>query len=130
MEIFCPAFVNDGIREVHIFWRRFYHINQLEDFYSDKHVSRQSLFGIYYAVSAVRHKQNSLESYTDANGSAEYNDKLSEKRAAAVKNALVNNGIDPQRVKTVGFGESRPILSSHALSRRVKIVINPFQQGQ
>ncbi len=46
--------------------------------------------------------------HTDRIGTAKYNQKLSERRAAAVKTYLVSQGIDANRVKTVGKGESEP----------------------
>lgn len=49
-----------------------------------------------------------VEGHTDDLGDEEYNLKLSEKRAQAVKNYLINRGTDPQRLKYVGMGESLP----------------------
>ncbi|MFP4658218.1 MAG: OmpA family protein [Desulfonatronovibrionaceae bacterium] len=50
-----------------------------------------------------------VEAYTDSTGSAEYNQKLSEKRASAVKKYLEEKGIDSGRISTVGMGESQPV---------------------
>jgi OOP family OmpA-OmpF porin len=47
--------------------------------------------------------------HTDRLGSDSYNQKLSEKRAAAVKQYLVSKGIEPNRVYTEGKGEKQPI---------------------
>lgn len=47
--------------------------------------------------------------HTDRLGSAAYNQKLSEKRAAAVKEYLVGKGIEANRVYTEGKGESQPV---------------------
>lgn len=46
--------------------------------------------------------------HTDRIGTPQYNQKLSERRAAAVKAYLVKQGIDAKRIKTVGKGESAP----------------------
>jgi outer membrane protein OmpA-like peptidoglycan-associated protein len=67
-----------------------------------------------------------VEGHTDATGSETYNQQLSERRAEAVKNALVQRGVDPRRIYTVGFGESQPISSNPATNRRVNIVIMPI----
>jgi outer membrane protein OmpA-like peptidoglycan-associated protein len=67
--------------------------------------------------------------HTDSTGTAEYNQQLSVKRAESVKDALVQNGVAPERMQTVGYGESRPISSDHAMNRRVEIVIVPIRQG-
>lgn len=50
-----------------------------------------------------------VEGHTDHTASREYNQKLSERRAAAVKDALVAAGVDATRLETAGFGEDRPI---------------------
>ncbi|MEJ2656405.1 MAG: OmpA family protein [Desulfobacterales bacterium] len=70
-----------------------------------------------------------VEGYTDQSGSEAYNQILSEKRATAVKDALVQRGVDPSRIQTVGYGESEPISSSPAMNRRVSIVIIPIEAG-
>ena len=46
--------------------------------------------------------------YTSRRGTEEYNQKLSERRAAAVADFLVSEGIAPGRISTIGYGEMRP----------------------
>jgi outer membrane protein OmpA-like peptidoglycan-associated protein len=70
-----------------------------------------------------------VEGHTDSTGPADYNQRLSEKRAETVKNALVQRAVDSRRINAVGFGESQPISSDNATNRRVSIVIAPIQQG-
>jgi outer membrane protein OmpA-like peptidoglycan-associated protein len=70
-----------------------------------------------------------VEGHTDATGPEEYNQQLSQRRAQAVKDALVQMGVEEWRVKAVGFGESQPISSSAAQNRRVSIRIDPIRQG-
>jgi OOP family OmpA-OmpF porin len=60
-------------------------------------------------------------------GSDAYNQKLSERRAGAVKNWLVGNGIAAERLDAIGYGESRPKYDnsteeSRKLNRRVEIM--------
>jgi len=67
--------------------------------------------------------------HTDKSGSEAYNQELSERRAMAVKSALVQRGVADYRIDTIGFGESMPISSEDAINRRVEIRITPVQQG-
>ncbi len=47
--------------------------------------------------------------HTDRLGSDQYNQRLSEQRAAAVKDYLVSKGIEPSNVRAEGMGESQPV---------------------
>jgi len=52
-----------------------------------------------------------VNGHTDRLGSAQYNQKLSEKRAEAVKAYLVSKGVDASKVETYGFGKTLPVKS-------------------
>lgn len=52
-----------------------------------------------------------VSGYTDKIGSDSYNHKLSHERAAAVKNYLVNQGVEANRIETEGKGEADPVVS-------------------
>jgi outer membrane protein OmpA-like peptidoglycan-associated protein len=67
--------------------------------------------------------------HTDSKGSETYNQQLSERRAQAVRDALVNRGVDPRRLRVIGYGESQPISSDDAMNRRVELRIEAIQQG-
>ena len=69
-----------------------------------------------------------IEGHTDSTGSKSLNDKLSAKRASAVKDYLVKNGIDVSRLESKGYGESNPIdtnktRAGRANNRRVEIKV-------
>lgn len=54
-----------------------------------------------------------LEGHTDSKGNAAYNQRLSEQRAQAVKDKMVNQyGISSQRLMAQGYGESRPVATN------------------
>jgi outer membrane protein OmpA-like peptidoglycan-associated protein len=67
-----------------------------------------------------------IAGHTDAKGSAEYNQKLSERRAAAVRNYLVfQYDLDPDHIETVGFGKSQlldPSKPEDSINRRVQVI--------
>ncbi|MBV7482230.1 outer membrane protein OmpA [Bordetella sp. BOR01] len=66
--------------------------------------------------------------HTDSIGTEEYNQGLSERRAASVKAYLVSKGVDPNRIYTEGKGELQPVASNktregRAQNRRVEIEV-------
>jgi len=70
-----------------------------------------------------------IEGFTDSIGSIDYNIGLSERRANAVRTALVNSSIDPGRIHTRGYGKSFPVADNatdagRQLNRRVEIIIS------
>ena len=70
-----------------------------------------------------------ISGHTDDQGTDEYNMKLSEQRAKAVFNFLIDNGIPGENLTSVGFGESRPLISktdeeSRKLNRRIEFSID------
>ncbi|MGB9852967.1 MAG: OmpA family protein [Candidatus Kapaibacteriota bacterium] len=69
-----------------------------------------------------------IQGHTDNIGTIEYNQKLSELRAKAVYDALVERGVDPKRLRWRGFGMSQPVAPNdteegRALNRRTQFVI-------
>jgi outer membrane protein OmpA-like peptidoglycan-associated protein len=70
-----------------------------------------------------------ISGHTDSRGSEEYNMRLSQRRAEAVRDALISRGVDSRRLRAIGYGESQPISSSHAMNRRVELRIEAIQQG-
>jgi len=71
-----------------------------------------------------------IEGHTDSIGSAASNQKLSERRAGAVKNELISRNLQPDRIEIVGFGAARPVAlnktpDGRRQNRRVQIFILP-----
>ena len=69
-----------------------------------------------------------IEGFTDNSGSPQANQRLSERRAAAVREALVREGIEPARIEARGLGAAYPVASNdntggRQLNRRVEILL-------
>lgn len=72
-----------------------------------------------------------VSGHTDSTGAAQYNQDLSQRRANSVAYVLSQNGVMPQRMYVMGFGETRPVATNatpagRARNRRVEIQIVPY----
>jgi len=77
-------------------------------------------------LSVLKGYQIYVYGYTDDIGTREYNLNLSDRRAKAVYNYLVQNGLNPKIMTTKGFGEADPLVpgsspQARAINRRVEI---------
>ena len=75
-----------------------------------------------------------LEGHTDFIGSEEYNEKLGTNRAEAVRQELVALGVPSDRISTVTFGKSQPLLAqetdwARAVNRRVEVHVDENHGG-
>jgi peptidoglycan-associated lipoprotein len=71
-----------------------------------------------------------IEGHCDERGTAEYNMALGERRAQETKKYLVNMGVNAARMKTISYGEERPLDSGHneeawAKNRRAHFAVTP-----
>jgi outer membrane protein OmpA-like peptidoglycan-associated protein len=69
-----------------------------------------------------------IEGHTDSQGSANLNQVLSQRRAEAVRDALIQKGVDGSRLRAVGLGKDRPVADNgtaegRARNRRVEVVV-------
>ncbi len=90
---------------------------------SNKELDKQALF-----LKENRNINAIIVGHTDSQGSDTYNKKLSEGRAIAVMNALIERGVAPERLKAEGRGETQPIATNEteegrAENRRIEIEI-------
>ena len=91
----------------------------------------QQSYGLLDEVSAVMKKHPELvmvevAGHTDSVGSTEFNLELSKNRASAVRNYLVNSGVDKDRMIVEYYGETKPIApnmteGNRKLNRRVEM---------
>ncbi len=75
-----------------------------------------------------------IEGFTDSQGPDQYNLELSQRRADAVAMAIIQRGIDAQRVRAMGYGEEFPVASntnsgSRQLNRRVEVIVSKDNQA-
>lgn len=70
-----------------------------------------------------------MEGHTDNVGGDEYNQRLSEQRAAAVRDFLVSQGLNTNAITARGFGKTQPVASNdnsagRQANRRVEMVVS------
>lgn len=103
-------------------------------FATDSFAVRQSLRDDLASVaqSLQRYPGSTVQviGHTDSDGDAAYNQQLSERRATAVSEVLLQNGVPYSRIQSFGRGESQPVATNlnaagKAQNRRVEIVILP-----
>jgi outer membrane protein OmpA-like peptidoglycan-associated protein/Mg-chelatase subunit ChlD len=93
--------------------------------------SRRSIDNVVALMKAIPTLTIEVRGHTDSTngtGDPDHNAKLSQRRAEAVRDALVKRGIDAARITAVGFGDSRPVASNgteegRALNRRTEFVV-------
>lgn len=104
-------------------------------FKSDSAELDPSFFKVLNSVNVVVKKYNKtvveVAGHTDSTGAADYNQKLSERRANSVAQYLENQGLANNRVVTVGAGESRPVADNatpqgRQSNRRVELTLTPL----
>lgn len=88
----------------------------------------QSLDDVIELLESEPDKDIRIEGHTDSTGPAALNLRLSEARANAVKDALIERGIDADRLRAVGMGEDFPIATNQteegrASNRRVDVIV-------
>jgi outer membrane protein OmpA-like peptidoglycan-associated protein len=104
-------------------------------FATDQSDIKPNFYEVLNSVAIVLREFNQtlvdVNGHTDSDGSDEYNDDLSSRRANSVAEYLVSQQLDSQRFSVQGFGESQPIASNASASgkaqnRRVEIQIVPL----
>jgi outer membrane protein OmpA-like peptidoglycan-associated protein len=81
-------------------------------------------------ISKIKKSENSrikIDAHSDEKGEDIYNLDLSKRRGEAVKDYLVENGVDASRIKVHSFGESQPLDLGHsedALSKNRRVLIS------
>jgi outer membrane protein OmpA-like peptidoglycan-associated protein len=106
---------------------RVYGINFDTDSAVIREESKVTLDRIVSVLKANADWQMTIEGHTDSTGTAAHNQTLSEQRARAVKDYLQAAGVEPARLRAVGFGASKPVATNdtelgRSQNRRVELV--------
>lgn len=93
-------------------------------------VSRNELSIVAQSLNRYPNTTVNVIGHTDNVGAASYNLDLSQRRAQAVSSVLINGGVAPSRIRSIGRGEDQPIASNlnaqgRQANRRVEIIITP-----
>jgi outer membrane protein OmpA-like peptidoglycan-associated protein len=92
-------------------------------------VARQALANLPARLARVPQARVTIEGHTDAVGSPAYNERLGERRAAAVRDFLTGNGVEALRIDTMSYGAEAagalgPDERASALLRRVVVRVH------
>ena len=119
----CPEMSEEQVKKLNAYAKTIL-------FNSGKATFKKETFPVLQAISGIlKEFPNSrfmIEGHTDSDGSNALNQTLSENRAAAVKNYLIENGIAADRLESAGYGETKPIDTNKtskgkAHNRRVEV---------
>jgi outer membrane protein OmpA-like peptidoglycan-associated protein len=92
--------------------------------------SQTDLFTLASSINRYPNTTMNVVGHTDSVGDAAFNLDLSQRRAQAVTSVLINAGVAPQRLRSIGFGEDVAVASNQTAqgrqqNRRVEIIITP-----
>jgi outer membrane protein OmpA-like peptidoglycan-associated protein len=119
----CPEVTEEAIKKLNDYAKTIL-------FDTNKDTFKQQTYPVLLAISAILKEypssKFSIEGHTDSDGSNEFNLRLSDSRAIAVKKYLVEQGIDEFRLSAMGYGEEKPIdtnktKAGKANNRRVEV---------
>ncbi len=113
----CPKITKEDVKQLEKYAKVIYFKTNSAEFTKKTYPVLEAIVVIMEKYPASRFR---IEGHTDSQGSDEYNQKLSERRANAVRDYLISKGISPDRLEAVGYGESRPIATNKTAAGRAK----------
>lgn len=106
-------------------------------FQTDSAALNTEFYDVLNAVGSVLEEYEKtvieISGHTDSTGSDDYNQRLSEQRAASVGKYLDSQGVDVKRMVIIGYGEAQPVASNdtpdgRARNRRVELTLEPLTE--
>lgn len=113
----CPVIAKDVIEKVNFAAKRVFYATAS---YKLMPKSFRSLDEVVRLMKADELLMIDIDGHTDSQGSEESNQVLSDNRAGAVKIYLTAKGIDASRLKSTGFGETKPVANNKTAAGRAK----------
>ncbi|PMR71238.1 cell envelope biogenesis protein OmpA [Halomonas heilongjiangensis] len=94
--------------------------------------ARNALNDVSSVLTQYSDTRVNIAGHTDSTGNADYNQRLSERRAEAVGNYLAQSGVARNRLQMRGYGQTQPVASNdneagRAQNRRVEITLSPIE---
>jgi len=122
----CPEVTEEIIEKLKIQARSVFFNSGKSTFKVGDNETISSLDAIKEILKNYPNAKFSIEGHTDSDGSNVINQKLSEDRANAVRNAIIERGVNADNLTAVGFGETKPIATNKtkegkAQNRRTEI---------
>jgi len=108
----CPVVDEKVLEELKVQARAVYFNSGKATFKTGDKVTPERLDAIKEILKNYPNAKFSIEGHTDSDGSDKLNQKLSEDRANAVRNALIARGVNPNNLTSVGFGETKPVATN------------------
>lgn len=92
--------------------------------------AQNNLYTVAGSINSYPNTTVNVIGHTDNVGDSNYNFNLSQRRAQAVASVLINAGVSPARIRSIGRGENAPVATNETAlgrqqNRRVEIVITP-----
>jgi OOP family OmpA-OmpF porin len=122
----CPEVTTEALEDLKVQARAIYFNSGKATFKTGDKETPARLDAIKEILKNYPNAKFSIEGHTDSDGSDKLNQKLSEERATAVMNALIERGVNVDNLVSKGFGESQPVASNKtaagkAQNRRTEI---------
>lgn len=123
----CPSYIDSSEEnKIHVLFAN--DSSEIPENYM-QNINKMSEFLVKYPKTHIE-----LKGYASPVGNAAYNIALSKRRASVIRQALINHGITSSRIKTIGFGDSDPVMAydieeSNTLSRRVVAQVVGYQEN-